>query len=51
MMADAMATAVFLMGPEKGMALIQELPDIEGMIIDETGKIITSAGFIQEGTT
>lgn len=34
-LADAYATAVFVMGPEKGVALLDQLPDIEGLIIYE----------------
>lgn len=35
MMADAYATAVFVMGPERGMAFIESLPDVEGLILFE----------------
>lgn len=49
MMADAMATAVFVLGPDRGMALIQSSSDLEGMIVDRDGQILTSAGFNQEG--
>ena len=45
MMADAMATAVFILGPEKGMALIRRLTELEGMIVDLQGKIQKSEGF------
>jgi thiamine biosynthesis lipoprotein len=43
--ADALATAVFVMGKEKGMKLIENLNDTEAMIIDEQGKIFYSSGF------
>ena len=43
--ADGLATAVFVMGKEKGMKLIESLNDTEGMIIDSTGKIFYSSGF------
>ena len=33
--ADALSTGVFVLGPEKGMALIEKLPDVEGIIIYE----------------
>ena len=32
---DALATAVFVLGPEKGMALVERLPGIEGLIVFE----------------
>jgi thiamine biosynthesis lipoprotein len=43
--ADALATAVFVMGKEKGMRLIENLNNTEAMIIDEEGKIFYSSGF------
>ncbi len=35
MMADALATAVFVLGPQEGMALIERLPNVEGVILFE----------------
>lgn len=43
--ADALATAVFVMGKEKGMRLIESINDTEAMIIDDEGKIFYSSGF------
>lgn len=43
--ADGLATAVFVMGKEKGLELIEKLRDTEVMIIDEQGKIYYSSGF------
>ena len=43
--ADALATAVFVLGKEKGMKLIGSLKDVEGMIIDLHGNIFKSKGF------
>jgi thiamine biosynthesis lipoprotein ApbE len=40
-----LATAVSVMGPEKGMELIEKLPDTEGIIVARKGnetKILTS---------
>ncbi|MBI5327846.1 MAG: FAD:protein FMN transferase [Deltaproteobacteria bacterium] len=42
--ADALSTAVFIMGPDKGMKLIQELPVVEGLIIGADGKVTISSG-------
>ena len=42
--ADALATAVFVMGKEKGMRLIEQLSNTEAMIIDSNGKIFYSSG-------
>jgi len=48
-MADGLATAIVVMGKEKGMALIEQLPDVEGLIIvrDPDGKFrdFPSSGF------
>lgn len=43
---DALSTAVFVMGPEDGMALIERLDDVEGVIVGADGKVITSSRFI-----
>lgn len=43
--ADGLATAVFVMGKENGMKLIESLNDTEGMIIDSNGNIFYSSGF------
>ncbi|MFQ5900429.1 MAG: FAD:protein FMN transferase [Thermodesulfobacteriota bacterium] len=43
-LADALSTAVFVLGPEKGMALIERLPDVEGLIVDNKGVVRVSKG-------
>jgi FAD:protein FMN transferase len=43
--ADAIATAVFVMGPSKGMDFLLQNENIEGMIIDDRGEILTTPGF------
>jgi thiamine biosynthesis lipoprotein len=40
--ADALATAVFVLGPEKGYALCQKFDAVECLIVDKEGKIILS---------
>jgi thiamine biosynthesis lipoprotein len=42
MMADALATAVFVLGPEKGYSLCQRLEGVNFLIIDKGGKHIFS---------
>ena len=42
--ADALATAVFVMGPRKGLQLIEALEGIEGLIVSADGDIIQSEG-------
>lgn len=45
-MADGLDTGIFVMGPEKGMALIESLPDVEGVIVDRAGKLLVSSGLM-----
>jgi len=48
MTTDALSTAVFVMGPEKGMALVERLRGIEAIIVDSMGVKHTSRGFRKE---
>lgn len=41
-LADALATSVFVMGKETGLDRINQLPNIECVIIDEDGNVLTS---------
>lgn len=42
--ADGLDTGIFIMGPEKGMALIERLLGVEGVIVDERGAVYVSSG-------
>jgi thiamine biosynthesis lipoprotein len=42
--ADALAKGVFILGPEAGMALIERLPDVEGVIVSAKNEILVSSG-------
>jgi thiamine biosynthesis lipoprotein len=42
--ADALATAVFVLGGEKGYSLCQKLDGVDCIIVDKEGKIIFSSG-------
>jgi thiamine biosynthesis lipoprotein len=44
MTTDGLATAVFVLGPEKGYALCQKLEGVECLIVDKEGKKILSPG-------
>jgi thiamine biosynthesis lipoprotein len=37
--ADAVDDAVFILGPEKGLALIESLPDVGAVIVDQANKV------------
>ncbi|MGZ8374173.1 MAG: FAD:protein FMN transferase, partial [Nitrospira sp.] len=42
--ADGLDTGIFVLGPEQGMALVERLPGVEAIIIDQEGKIAVSSG-------
>jgi thiamine biosynthesis lipoprotein len=43
--ADALSTAVFVLGTEEGLKLIEKLKGVEAMIIDSNGNKFYSSGF------
>ncbi len=43
-MADGLSTGVFILGPEAGMALIERLPDVEGVIVGSDNRVLVSSG-------
>lgn len=47
-LADLLATTVFVLGPESGLALIENLPDVEGIIWDAENKVHWSSGLVNE---
>lgn len=44
---DALSTACLLLGVEKGMKLIDSIPDAEALFVRTDGTVITTAGFPQ----
>ena len=42
--ADALSTGVFAVGPRAGLALIERLPDVEGVIVTEDNRVLVSSG-------
>lgn len=47
--ADAMATAVFVLGPEAGLTLIDSIPNAEALVVDSSGQVRVSHGFHEIG--
>lgn len=43
--ADALSTALFILGAKKGIKFINSLEEVEGMILSSTGSIDFSSGF------
>lgn len=44
---DALSTSVFVLGVEKGLQLIDSLPEYEAIVIDNQGKLHFSSGLMQ----
>jgi thiamine biosynthesis lipoprotein len=42
--ADAWNTAIFVLGPEKGLELVEKTPGMEAIMVTTSGKIIYSSG-------
>jgi thiamine biosynthesis lipoprotein len=42
--ADALATAVFVLGPVQGLDLVEKRPDTEALIVDGKGQVFVSSG-------
>ena len=43
--ADALATGLFVMGPQRALELVEELPDVEALFFDPDLVIHRSSGF------
>jgi len=43
--ADALSTAIFVTGPDAGLALLGGLPGVEGLIVTKEGERLTTPGF------
>ena len=42
--ADGLSTGVFVLGPERGMALVERLPDVEAVIVTADNRVLVSSG-------
>jgi thiamine biosynthesis lipoprotein len=45
--ADGLDTGIFVMGAERGMKLVETLPDVEAIIVDAEGHLLVSSGLNQ----
>jgi thiamine biosynthesis lipoprotein len=43
--ADALSTAVFLMGPEAGRALVETLPQVDALFVDKAHRVTRTTNF------
>lgn len=42
---DALSTTVFVLGPEKGLALIEKMPNVHAIIVNRRGIVLISPGW------
>ena len=43
-LADALSTGIFILGAEEGLALVERLDDVEGVIVDADNQVHVSSG-------
>lgn len=43
-LSDALSTAAFVLGPEKGIGLVQSFPGVEAVIVDREGRVHVTPG-------
>lgn len=43
-LADGLSTGVFILGASTGLALIEKLPDVEGVIVTDKNEVLISSG-------
>jgi len=46
--ADGLATGIFVLGPKEGMALIENLEGVEGVIVNKEGDVSASSGLVSK---
>ncbi|MSP92146.1 MAG: hypothetical protein EXR79_10150 [Myxococcales bacterium] len=46
-LADGLATAVFVLGPKAGLALVAQQKNVEAFVVDQSGKVHASAGMTE----
>jgi thiamine biosynthesis lipoprotein len=44
LLADVLSTGVFIMGPDAGMKLVEEMPDVEAVIVTAKNEVLISSG-------
>ena len=43
-LSDALSTAAFVLGPEDGKALLESMPGVEGVFIDQQMQMTVTSG-------
>lgn len=49
MQADALSTALFVLGPERGLQLVRSTPKADALCVLKDGRTLTTEGFPQDG--
>lgn len=49
--ADALATGLFVLGPDKGLALVEKISSVEALFVMDDGDVRSSAGLLLQGKT
>lgn len=44
--ADAYSTALFILGPREGLQLAEQIPNLEVLFFEPTGKVVATSGFM-----
>ena len=44
--ADGLSTGVFILGPERGMALVERLPGVDAVIVTADNRVLISSGLV-----
>jgi thiamine biosynthesis lipoprotein len=47
-LADALSTGIFVMGPEAGLALAERLPGVEAVLVDDGGEVLVTSGLAEK---
>jgi thiamine biosynthesis lipoprotein len=40
---DALSTALFVLGPDRGIALVNRLPGVAALLVSHTGRVVLSS--------
>lgn len=43
-LADALSTGIFVLGPERGLALAERLERVEAVLVDDSGEVLVTTG-------
>jgi thiamine biosynthesis lipoprotein len=46
---DGLSTSVFVLGPERGLALVERIADVDAVIVRRDGKVLYSSGLAAPG--